>query len=69
MRINLRRIQVLVSEKLLQRPDIDAVLQHERSGCMPQFMRRVLRAVKTRRKQMFLYEAVDRRGADPRTAA
>ena len=32
MRINLRRVQVLVAQQLLERPDVDAVSEQQRGG-------------------------------------
>lgn len=47
MGVDLRGIQVVMSQNLLHRPDIHAVLQHQRCRRVPQLMRRILGGVQT----------------------
>ena len=47
MGVDLRGIQVVMSQNLLDRPDIHAVLQHQRCRRVPQLMRRILGGVQT----------------------
>ena len=64
MRVDLRGVQVFVSEHLLQRFEIHAVGQHQRCRRMTQFMRGKLAGIQTRLKQVFFDQAVYRRDAD-----
>ena len=47
MGVDLRGIQVVMSQNLLDRPDVHAVLQHQRCRRVPQLMRRILGGVQT----------------------
>lgn len=39
MGIYLRCVEIIVSQELLQCANVNTVLQHQRSGCMPELMR------------------------------
>ena len=64
MGIDFRGIQVLVSQHLLHRPHIHAVLQHQRGSGMPKLMRGVLGAVQPRLRQAFFHQGIHHRPAD-----
>ena len=53
MSVNLCGIQVIMSQNLLQRPDIHAVLQHQRGRSMPQLMGRILTAIQSSLTEVF----------------
>ena len=47
MGVDLSCLQVVMSQNLLDRPDVHAVLQHQRCRRVPQLMRRILGGVQT----------------------
>ncbi len=65
MRVDLRGIQVFVTEHFLQRADIDAVLQHQGCGGMTQFVSRILACVQSGFEQIFLEHHLNAVAADP----
>lgn len=64
VRVDLRRIQIFVTQNLLQRFQIHAVRQHQRCGCVPQLMRGKLRRVKSGFQQVLFDQPMDGRNAD-----
>ena len=56
--VDLGGVKVIMSQHLLKGTHINAILQHECSGRMAEFMRRILRAVQTGSRQMLFYELV-----------
>ena len=45
VRVYLRRIEVLMPEKFLKRPDVYAAFQHKRRGGVAELVRRIFRTV------------------------
>jgi len=62
--VDLRGIQVVVAQHLLDRPDVHAVLQHQRGGGVPQLVGAVLRRIDARLAQPLFHHGVDRGAAD-----
>ena len=60
MGVNLGGVQMIVSQDLLERADVHAVLQHQRRGGVAQLMGGILGAVQTCGGQMFFDQLMDR---------
>ena len=69
MRINLRRIELLVSENLFKRQHVDAVLIHQRRRRMPELVGGILIRIQPRLAEPFFDQPLDRHRADARFAA
>ena len=65
MGINLRGIQVVMPQNLLNRPDVYAVLQHQRGGCVAELMGGVFALVDARGGETLFHHGMDRGAADP----
>ena len=64
MRVDLRRIKVLMAQNLLHGLDVHAALQHQRRRCVAQLVRGILRRVEPGLAQVLFHQRVDRRAAD-----
>ena len=64
VRVDLRGVEIFVSEHLLQRFQINAVRKHQRRRRVAQLVRGELRSIQPRSKQMLFDEPVNRRDAD-----
>ena len=68
MGINLRGIQVVMPQNLLDRPDIDTVLQHQRGGRVAELMGGVFALVDACGGETLFHHGMDCGAADPLVA-
>lgn len=68
MGVNLCGIQVIMTQNLLDGPDVHSILQHQRGGGVAQFMGRVFTFVQSSGREPLFYHGVDRGTADPLVA-
>ena len=65
MGVDLRSVQLVVAQHLLDGPHVHAVLQHQRGGSMPQLVGGILTGIEPRLRQTFFHHGVDCGSADP----